>query len=265
MDPSLVDVASISYHDLTARCCQYTFDLLVKYLHAANQMALLSLLNAHVAVTVTSGDPSPHEDEEDAAARTVITGKGPPSKTDAFNSATKGRWGILEDSIEVQFLDEREEEERRAREEKERAEAKAHGGGEGGEGGEGERPTPSKKKKVAPKEVGPARYCSPRHRMARKLRNERWNCVSMTWWAIFACPSREAEAAGDGKEVEVVPPPKLVHSEIPIPEHSYSTRLEALEVGPGRCCSPRHRMPFKSINEGSKYVLMTWRGLSGRP
>ena len=85
VDLSLVDVASMSYHDHMARCCQYTFDLLVKYLHAANQMALLSLLNAHVAVTVTSGDPSPHEDEEDAAARTVITGRGLHSSTFQLN------------------------------------------------------------------------------------------------------------------------------------------------------------------------------------
>ena len=31
---------------MPVRCCQYTLDLLVKYLHVANQMALLSILNA---------------------------------------------------------------------------------------------------------------------------------------------------------------------------------------------------------------------------
>jgi len=30
-------------------------------------------------------------------------------------------------------------------------------------------------------------------------------------------------------------------------------------VGPDRCYSPRHRMPFDSRNEGSKLVSMTWR------
>ena len=29
---------------------------------------------------------------------------------------------------------------------------------------------------------------------------------------------------------------------------------EGLLVGPGRYCSPRHRMPFNSTNEGSDYV-----------
>ena len=37
------------------------------------------------------------------------------------------------------------------------------------------------------------------------------------------------------------------------------------EVGPARCCSPRHRMPFSSRNEGLKCVSMTWRAISGRP
>ena len=31
--------------------------------------------------------------------------------------------------------------------------------------------------------------------------------------------------------------------------------------GPIRCYSIRHRMPFKSINKGSKCVLMTWRAM----
>ena len=32
-------------------------------------------------------------------------------------------------------------------------------------------------------------------------------------------------------------------------------------VGPGRCCSPRQRMPL----EGSRCVSMTWRVIFGRP
>ena len=55
---------------MPVRCCQYTFDLLVKYLHVANQMALLSILNKHVAVTVTDGDPAPEADEDASFAPT---------------------------------------------------------------------------------------------------------------------------------------------------------------------------------------------------
>jgi len=32
--------------------------------------------------------------------------------------------------------------------------------------------------------------------------------------------------------------------------------------GPGRCCSPRHRMAFDSRREGLKYVSMTWRAIN---
>ena len=39
-------------------CCQYTFDLLVKYLHHANQMALLAILNAQLDVD-QDGDGEP--------------------------------------------------------------------------------------------------------------------------------------------------------------------------------------------------------------
>ena len=35
--------------------------------------------------------------------------------------------------------------------------------------------------------------------------------------------------------------------------------------GPGRYCSPRHRMPFKSRNEGSDCVSMKWPAISARP
>ena len=80
-------------------------------------MALLSILNKHVAVTVTDGDPAPEADEAARAARSTITGIGPPSFVDAFNAKKTGRWGVLEQSVEVQAMDEFEEE--RARAEKE--------------------------------------------------------------------------------------------------------------------------------------------------
>ena len=91
---------------MPVRCCQYTFDLLVKYLHVANQMALLSILNKRVVVTVTDGDPAPEVDEAARAARSTITGIGPPSFVDAFNAKKTGRWGMLEQSVEVQAMDE---------------------------------------------------------------------------------------------------------------------------------------------------------------
>ena len=36
-------------------------------------------------------------------------------------------------------------------------------------------------------------------------------------------------------------------------------------VRPAGYCSPRHRIPFQSRNEGTKCVSMWWRAISGRP
>ena len=135
-------------------CCQYTFDLLVKYLHHANQMALLAVLNAHISVTIAKGDPAPHTDEAHLSAKQVITGVGPPSKIDKFNAQyDAGRWGVLVDSVEVQALDEFEEEKAREERAKARAAGKpkapddaADDGADGGaeasqkEGGDGDKP-----------------------------------------------------------------------------------------------------------------------------
>jgi hypothetical protein len=41
-------------------------------------------------------------------------------------------------------------------------------------------------------------------------------------------------------------------------------RVETGDVAslePGRYCSPRHRTPLDSINEGVRYMSMTWRAL----
>lgn len=179
---------------LPVRCCQYTFDLLVKYLHMANQMALLAILNAHVSVTVVPGDPSPREDEEDVAARAVVTGAGPPGKIDAFNASKTGRWGILEESMEIRAMDEFEEEKARAERDREK---RGEGGGDAGDGGEPkggdgdkDKATPSKKAK---KDAGKA----------------------------------DKNAEKDAADAD--PPPTVVRSEIPVPELSHEAKLEAVE------------------------------------
>ena len=95
---------------LAVRVCAYTFDLLVKYLHVANQMVLLAILNKNVSVTIADGDPAPGEDEGVVAAKATITGFGAPSMIGKFNAKKSGRWGILEESVEVLAMDEFEEE-----------------------------------------------------------------------------------------------------------------------------------------------------------
>jgi hypothetical protein len=40
------------------------------------------------------------------------------------------------------------------------------------------------------------------------------------------------------------------------------THGASLGLRPGRCCSPRHRMPFNTINEGSKCVPSLWQNIA---
>ena len=180
------------------RCCEYTFDLLIKYLHLANQMALLAILNARVAVTVVPGDPSPREDEVDVSARSAITGAGPPSEIDTFNQKHAGRWGILEESMEIRAMDEFEEERREAEKAAEKAAEDAGGDGDKA----GAKAAPLSKKKQAQERA--------------KEREEE--------------AKREAEAKAKRQSG-----PTIVRSEIPVPELSYGARLAAVEDIRYRC------------------------------
>ena len=82
------------------RLTQYSFDLLVKFLHAQNLISMLSILNSHMCVEVVNGDPSPFEDEADGAV--VLTGRTPEAQR-KFNSI-KGRWGLVDSCLEIERL-----------------------------------------------------------------------------------------------------------------------------------------------------------------
>ena len=43
------------------------------------------------------------------------------------------------------------------------------------------------------------------------------------------------------------------------------TVFGCLVAGPGRCCSPRHTMPFKLNKRRLKMRCMMWRAISARP
>ena len=64
---------------------------------------------------------------------------------------------------------------------------------------------------------------------------------------------------GGGELVDVRYTPPMFVTAVEVHE-SFSTG-----AGPARCCSPRHRMPFTSRNEGPKRVLTTWREICGWP
>lgn len=84
----------------SVRMTSYSFDLLVKFLHANDLMAVLAVLNAHLCVDVVKGDPSPFEDDADGAV--VITGRTPEAQR-KFNSV-KGRWGLVESCLEIERI-----------------------------------------------------------------------------------------------------------------------------------------------------------------
>ena len=212
-------------------CCQYTFDLLVKYLHHANQMALLAILNAHISVTIVKGDPAPHTDEAELSAKQVITGVGPPSRIDKFNAKyDRGRWGVLEDSVEVQALDEFEEEklreERRAAGASQNAGDGAEGGEEGGEGGDGKEGGDGGDKPAAP---------------AKKKKEK----------------DDKKEDAEDGGDASVKYEPTIVPSNIPVPELDYHHTRAAIEdiryrVELGRGALPS--VAFYTFTHAHKYL-----------
>jgi len=89
-------------------------------------------------------------------------------------------------------------------------------------------------------EVGPGRHCSPRHRMSF-IKNEGSKCVSMTWLGISARPYHEDVILLNLRALFE----KLRKSVGPRQHH---------KLGPGRCCSPHHRMLYNSRYESSKCV-----------
>jgi len=59
-----------------------------------------------------------------------------------------------------------------------------------------------------------------------------------------------------GDEVEQRGVREAQEAGVPVVPHAHDLR-----PGPARYCSPRHRKPFESRNEGSQCVSMTWRAI----
>jgi transcription initiation factor TFIID subunit 5 len=87
-------------HKVSIVMSEYSFELLVKFLHAQDLISMLSVLNAHLCVKVEQGEPSPFEDERDGTV--VITGRTPEAQR-KFNSL-KCRWGLVDSCLEIERL-----------------------------------------------------------------------------------------------------------------------------------------------------------------
>jgi len=72
----------------------------------------------------------------------------------------------------------------------------------------------------------------------------------MMWRAIFAKPCPLVRLDGVARGVAVAPLWAVLAS-----DPRRAQRLHIIrQLGPGRYCSPRHRVPYKSTDEGSKCV-----------
>ncbi|CAI5998107.1 unnamed protein product [Closterium sp. NIES-64] len=108
------------------RMCQYSFDLLLQFLHAADLMAILALVNCHIHIIVHAGRPAAQEEEEDEATGMVSSagadggGAGGGMLAGVVTGATHEAmkrmgqrevlWGALEDGVEHRLEQERERE-----------------------------------------------------------------------------------------------------------------------------------------------------------
>ncbi|KAL2613132.1 hypothetical protein R1flu_024824 [Riccia fluitans] len=117
------------------KMCQYSFELLLQYLHNTDSMLMLGIVNAHINLQVVPGQPSQLFEEEEAV---TLTGKA----QDAMELINQKeiRWGVLEDSLEEKLEKELAAEAEKAEAEGKEADAEenkkraAEGGKPGGTG-----------------------------------------------------------------------------------------------------------------------------------
>ena len=102
----------------------------------------------------------------------------------------------------------------------------------------------------ANQELGPGRYCSPRHRMPFESRKE--GCKSVE------CRGEQHLPALPRARCDLISHDGLVGGRLLAGPGAHLALVGAralaghLDQGPGRYCSPRHRMGFHSRNEGLK-------------
>ncbi|TYJ32822.1 hypothetical protein E1A91_A05G062300v1 [Gossypium mustelinum] len=86
---------SLRQSKVNIKICQYSYDLLLQYLHKTQSIAMLGVINEHINFQVFSGQPSSISDDAE-----VVTLIG--SCQDAANQLNQKEihWGLLEDSLE---------------------------------------------------------------------------------------------------------------------------------------------------------------------
>nr|GMC82934.1 transcription initiation factor TFIID subunit 5 [Ipomoea batatas]GMC91045.1 transcription initiation factor TFIID subunit 5 [Ipomoea batatas] len=77
---------------------QYSYDLLLQYLHKAQAIVMLGIINEHINFQVSPGQPSSVSDDAE-----VVTLIGSGQEAASLINQKEIQWGLLEDSIEERF------------------------------------------------------------------------------------------------------------------------------------------------------------------
>lgn len=89
---------SLRQSKVNIKICQYSYDLLLQYLHKTQSIKMLGVINEHINFQVSPGQPSSISDDAEAV---TLVGSG----QDAANLINQKEihWGLLEDSLEEQL------------------------------------------------------------------------------------------------------------------------------------------------------------------
>ncbi|GAB2252071.1 hypothetical protein Droror1_Dr00004918 [Drosera rotundifolia] len=89
---------TLRQNKVNVKMCQYSYDLLLQYLHSTQSITMLGVINEHINFQVSPGQPGSISDDVEAV---TLVGSG----QDAANliNQKEVRWGLLEDSVEDRF------------------------------------------------------------------------------------------------------------------------------------------------------------------
>ncbi|KHG10775.1 Transcription initiation factor TFIID subunit 5 [Gossypium arboreum] len=86
---------SLRQNKVNIKICQYSYDLLLQYLHKTQSTAMLGVINEHINFQVTSVEPGSISDDTE-----VVTLIGSCQDAASLINQKEIHWGLLEDSLE---------------------------------------------------------------------------------------------------------------------------------------------------------------------
>ncbi|MCO5597089.1 hypothetical protein L7F22_051163 [Adiantum nelumboides] len=85
---------SLRENKVNVKMCQFSFDLLLQYLHNTDSSLMLGIVNEHINLQVSAGQPTSWSDEDLGP----LLGKSQEGVSEV--NAKEIKWGMLEDSLE---------------------------------------------------------------------------------------------------------------------------------------------------------------------